>query len=698
MDDNERKNLIERRLKICIDSGVCRLDLSNAGLRTVPDSILMVPNLEQLNLSNNYLEELPDFLFELVNLRVLSLQNNLLKTIPSGIRRLTNLVRADFNDNNIERIEDGLGDIDSLTTLYLGRNKLSSLPTSLANLSNLKVLSLVGNRLNIPIEILKGSIGGLKNYLYSLEEGDKYTLHEAKLLIVGEGHVGKTELSRSVLGLSHIDRPKTTEGISILRWTVNPGEQEYIINLWDFGGQEIYHATHQYFLTKKAVYVLVWTARTDDDFFNFDYWLNIIGLLSDSSPLIIVQNKCDERTKEIDTSRITRQFNNVVGFFNISAINDTGVNELRRQIVKEVEKLDHFNQVVPLAWVRIREHLEQTNKPYMSYCEYLVVCENYGLNKNKAEWLSEYFHVLGVFLHFSDNLILSEILFIKPEWATASVYILFDDAEVKEKGGFFTNRTLKRVWENYPVDKHPALLELIKKFELCFEIKQSGGYIVPARLPAIPPKTIQRLECELSYKYEYQFMPSGIIERCIVRLNRLIYKNNYWKNGVIISRGDTYAFIESDRYARSISISLSGTSKSELLTIIRNEMDQIHQSLNYPQVKERVPCVCHDCKISTPYYFDMSILERAKSKGKNTIECRNSFESVNVRSILGGIDGTIESKENELIELLNKLVDKFDTVESLGQKVNNTIEFKPNICGVGVNLNYLIEKVLKKKA
>ncbi|MBT2788066.1 MULTISPECIES: COR domain-containing protein [unclassified Halomonas] len=698
MDDNKLERLIDTRLQNCLSGGGIRLDLSKLGLREVPNSVLRVPDLEVLNLSTNYIEELPDFLFDLKNLKVVSLQNNRIKTIPFGIRRLRNLVRIDFNDNDIRTIEDGLGDIDSLSTIYLGRNALTSLPPSLANLNNLKVLSVVGNNLNIPFEILNGSIDGLKNYLHAIDEGEKYTLCEAKLLIVGEGNVGKTELCRSVLGVSHDDKPPSTEGISILRWTVTPEDQEYVVNLWDFGGQEIYHSTHQYFLTKKSVYVLLWTARTDDDFLNFDYWLNIVNLLSDSSPLIVVQNKCDERTKEIDTSRITKQFDNIVGFFNISALNDSGVDELKKQIVKQVEKLDHFNQIVPVAWVLIREHLENTNKAYMSYSEYFEVCASFGLNKRKAEWLSEYFHVLGVFLHFSENLILSEIVFLKPEWATASAYILFDDKEVIDGGGFFTNRTLKRVWKDYPVEKHPALLELLKKFELCFEIKNSGSYIVPTRLPAAPPRVLKKPEQELSYKYEYQFMPAGIIERSIIRLHRLIHNSSYWKNGVLISKEDTYALIESDRFGRNISVTLEGSSKAELLTIIRNEIDQIHQSLNHPKVTERIPCVCVECiDSSAPYHFDMSILKRARSKRKKTIECRKSFESVDIRSILGGIDGTLESKENDIIEMLNQLVDKFDTKESLEQKINSSLHLKPSIFGVGVNLNYLIEKVLKKK-
>jgi Miro-like protein. len=59
------------------------------------------------------------------------------------------------------------------------------------------------------------------------------------------------------------------------------------MNIWDFGGQEIYHATHQFFLTKRSLYILVADTRKEDT--DFYYWLNVVELLSDNSPLLIVK-------------------------------------------------------------------------------------------------------------------------------------------------------------------------------------------------------------------------------------------------------------------------------------------------------------------------------------------------------------------------------------------------------------------------
>ena len=63
----------------------------------------------------------------------------------------------------------------------------------------------------------------------------------------------------------------------------------FILNIWDFGGQEIYHATHQFFLTRRSLYVVVLDTRKEDS--DLHYWLEIIALLSDNSPTLIIKNE-----------------------------------------------------------------------------------------------------------------------------------------------------------------------------------------------------------------------------------------------------------------------------------------------------------------------------------------------------------------------------------------------------------------------
>ncbi|MCP4155921.1 MAG: hypothetical protein GY757_49810 [bacterium] len=55
-----------------------------------------------------------------------------------------------------------------------------------------------------------------------------------------------------------------THGINIQPWNIKPDDKEIKINLWDFGGQEIMHATHQFFLSKRSLYILVLDGRKDE--------------------------------------------------------------------------------------------------------------------------------------------------------------------------------------------------------------------------------------------------------------------------------------------------------------------------------------------------------------------------------------------------------------------------------------------------
>ena len=77
-------------------------------------------------------------------------------------------------------------------------------------------------------------------------------VHEAKLLILGEVGAGKTSLANKLINANYTLREeKSTHGINVLKFLPFPveGDRQFKVNIWDFGGQEIYHATHKFFLT-----------------------------------------------------------------------------------------------------------------------------------------------------------------------------------------------------------------------------------------------------------------------------------------------------------------------------------------------------------------------------------------------------------------------------------------------------------------
>ncbi len=142
-------------------------------------------------------------------------------------------------------------------------------------------------------------------------------MYEAKLLIVGEEKAGKTTLANKIQNPQYQlqENQPSTEGIDVIKWSFPlDNEREFKVNIWDFGGQEIYHATHQFFLTKRSLYTLVAdTCKKDTDFY---YWLNVVELLSDNSPLLIVKNEKQDCQREREI-RIRVAGNNKRNFLTI---------------------------------------------------------------------------------------------------------------------------------------------------------------------------------------------------------------------------------------------------------------------------------------------------------------------------------------------------------------------------------------------
>ena len=346
-----------------------------------------------------------------------------------------------------------LKDLTGLTQLDLSNNKISKLPASILEL-DLQIkwendfrggIILEDNPLESPpIEIVKQGREAVKNYFASIKTEETTRLYEAKLLIVGQGGVGKTYLMNRLI---KNETPETvsTEGIEIEKWYLDTDvAKNFRINFWDFGGQDIYHATHQFFLTKRSLYLFVWEARKDDDLLSFDYWLSIISLLSDQSPVLMVMGKSDERTKHIDEPSLKNSFPNIVNFHRVSAIKGDGIPGLISDIKAQVAQLGHIGDTLPAVWQDIRLKLEESDKNFISFSDYIAICKEFGQDEKQADYLSDYFHDLGVFLHFKDSPILDEIVFLKPDWATNAVYKVVDTREIQEDYGKFNFKQLKK--------------------------------------------------------------------------------------------------------------------------------------------------------------------------------------------------------------------------------------------------------------
>jgi internalin A len=631
------------------------LYLNNNQLINLPASIGELINLDSLHLNSNCLMNLPEPIKKLANLSLLNFDSNLLINIEPEIGELTNLSSLHLQGNQLTKLPAEIGKLSRLRSLYLKNNQLESLPAEIGRLRKLEVLDLEGNfSLSLSPEIRGRGCREIINFYRQQLEQKTDRLYEAKLLIIGEGGAGKTTLAKKIQSIDYqLEEEVSTQGIDVIRWQfLLDNGKKFRVNIWDFGGQEIYHTTHQFFLTKRSLYTLVVDTRKEDT--DFYYWLNVVELLSDQSPLLIIKNEKQERKREINERQLRGEFTNLKETISTNLATKRGLPEILTQIKHYISNLPHVGIELPKTWVKVREALERESRNYISLDEYLNLCENNGFTRrNDKLQLSGYLHDLGVCLHFQEDDLLIKTVILKPTWGTDAVYKVLDNPLVIKNQGRFTRDDLRNIWHE---DKYSSmqseLLQLMMNFKLCYEIPNSPKtYIAPQLLTPNQPDYAWDESENLLLRYEYEFMPKGILTLFVVEMHAWIEQQScVWKSGVVLIKDDARAEVtELYRYHKGeIRIRVSGRQQRNLLTTIRYELDKIHDSYNSSEdrlnkvqrlkYKTLVPCNCLVCKSSqSPHFYQLEILHNFQNKRLAKNQCQISGDMVKVIGLIDDI-------------------------------------------------------------
>ncbi len=679
LGDNLLKELPETFAEL---TSLQRLYLGGNQLKNLPDSFSELKNLQRCYLSNNQLATLPETFSQLEKLQLLDLRSNQIVGLPNGFGNLTELEYLDLGKNEIRVLLAEVANLHKLELLDLSANRLRDISPEIANIESLQYLYLKDNPIDTPpLEIANRGIISIRNYFKALAKAEeKDFLYEMKLLLVGEGRVGKTSLSKSLTKKDYeLEDEQSTEGIDVKTWMIPKEElslqKDFRLNIWDFGGQEIYHATHQFFLTKRAIYLLVTEPRKEDKHEDFYYWLNIISLLGGDSPVIMVLNKCDQPTKELPIKEYRKHFENIVSLERVSCKPDyrDTIEALKGKIkgmLKNRQLLPHIGTPLPKVWVDIRKKLEQfkeEGKNYIDFEEYLGICQKYHLNETSAFFISEFFHDLGVILHFKDDEDLKKRIFLNHDWVTKGVYNVLDNQRIKDKHGHFTDSDLSHIWrdEEYWENKQ-ELLSLMKnhKFELCFELSP-GHYLAPQLLNVdeVPYEWRTNLD-NFHFEYRYPFMPKGMLTRLIVKLHPFIHEGTNWRYGVLLEYKDTRALVREQYFDRKIHIILEGSFKKEMLRMIRQTIEEIHADVNNLAMTEWISCNCPECADSKdPHFFEFSELQMYHEQRERHIKCSHNYiKNVEVEALIHQVVKT--ERKNKLSKYIEgQIVDLYSEIE-----------------------------------
>lgn len=669
------------------------LDLSDNQLTKLPSEVFQLTKLNRLILVSNKLCKLPPEICKLKNLEVLDLRSNKLITIPPELFQLRNLKKLYLWNNQIATLPSEISQLENLEVLALSRNRFTALPSTICHLTKLEELRIDDNPLTTPPpEIAEKGIEEIRQYFEALHK-DMQPLNEVKLILVGEGAAGKTSLVRRLLNQSFDKNENTTHGISIQGWEQEVGGRKIRINIWDFGGQQIQHATHQFFLSKRSLYVLVLDGRRNE---RAEYWLRHIEAFGGSSPVLVVLNKMDSNPSfDVNRSFLREKYPSIHDFFPTSCETDKGIPQFKEALLDDLDKVEMIGISWPGSWFAVKRRLEQMDKPYISAEEYKGYCAEAGITEEQSrELLVDFLHDLGVAVHFKD-FILDAMHVLNPVWVTNAVYKIITAEGMADSKGFLCLQCLGKILPpgkddklSYPPETYPYIMRLMQKFELCYPVG-NDTVLIPQLLPVPESEFAFDYKNALSFVLYYpDFLPPSVFPRFMVKVYRDIEDNLRWRTGVVLEdkQRSVRAVIKADIEARRINIWVQGERRREYLHYLRYTLADINSSFEKLTASERVPMPDEPVRTA-----DYETLRKCAERGIERYMPEGSDKDYSVHELLG----LVQPKDiDELVRLGEKTGLNADEKESWGKWLNGIVEPRITILGITFNLQWAFDKLL----
>eukprot|EP01125_Pyxidicula_operculata_P006879 TRINITY_DN2359_c0_g1_i1.p1 TRINITY_DN2359_c0_g1~~TRINITY_DN2359_c0_g1_i1.p1 ORF type:complete len:1423 (+),score=357.36 TRINITY_DN2359_c0_g1_i1:201-4271(+) len=500
-------------------------------------------HLTHLYIESMDLEELPPALDLLVNLEALYLGDNRLTHLPESLSLLApNLVVLKCDHNMIKALPNCLAIMKELTTLIANDNHIIEIPVSaILSLSKLTQFTILPTsdykikRPTIPAKVVKDERDrntgtAVLNYMKEIFSGGYRVVNRCKLMFVGDGGVGKTSLAASFKEYADeskdkkkdkkLNQPKepnvATDGIDVNSIFIEPFGKKLVVSkgdkkriefsMWDFAGQEVYYATHQFFLNEEAIYIVVCNMEDEKEqaFGRVEYWLQSISNRAPKAPTIIVcthwdyekrqkQPKYWKNFKDNLNARFKEKFVTLIDVYPVSNESKQGVEDILKGLVKialsnRYKKRLGLEEERPTTWLMLESFAKALKTKlvvpvveWKTWCE-LAMNECNLKTEQSVRYATEYLHQVGVVVWFdSPNQdtsplgSLSDKVILDSEWLTevfSSVVSAKFDPRFGMSGtirqGILQHKDLSMIWRapKFPSYTHPFLLAVLQKFEV----------------------------------------------------------------------------------------------------------------------------------------------------------------------------------------------------------------------------------------
>lgn len=497
-----------------------------------------------------------------------------------------------------------------------------------------------------PVEFAMESPEAVRDYFEELGE-DGRKLNEVKVVFLGEASSGKTSLVKQLMGEQFDHKESQTHGIRIRKMDFAMSDGDTVAaHLWDFGGQEVMHATHQFFLSQRSVYVLLLNSRNDDQ---AEKWLKYAASFGGRSPVLVVLNKIDENPSfEVNRKTLREKYPQIREFYRLSCKDQAGIDDFREALRREIENADTRRTPFPAHWLAVKEHFANMKADYIESEEYQRECEKAGVTRAfSQDVLLKFLHDLGLVINFR-NLKNFDTQILNPLWLTNGVYRIINSVRVAETGGLLHENEFDEVINDpryreentsekpfhYPKNKLQYIVRVMQEFELCFHLN-AHTYVVPQLLPVQEPD-VPMEGAVLRFVIHFpDFLPDSLFPRLMVKLHTYIEGDRRWRTGMVLHQPNIFkasARVRWDKEDRKILVDVCGEERRRFLSFIRETVKEIVETFSSLSYSELVPIP--DSTDTEEYEY----LVEAEKAGEKEVFVKSLKKRVSIADLLNGVE------------------------------------------------------------
>ncbi|CAG5136337.1 unnamed protein product, partial [Candidula unifasciata] len=474
-------------------------------------SRLLFPNISELNLSGNQLLSLPPDIGELSNLRILSLKGNTkLRELPPKLGLLKSLWKLDLE----------MCPLDGAIQDYMLNSRF-------------------------PVKDILGFLQSV------LEESTEYNC--MNLMLVGYHKIGKTSLLQRLCEKGKLPQKAThwmdrvnkqeskkqatllsTVGIDINELVLEKRSKGPVVfRTWDFGGQREYYATHQYFLSPRSLYLVVWSIIDGErGVESLLQWLVNIQARAPGAPVVIVGTHLDilhdkttrrnypEDFEESMKLLIQKMFlsnpepdksglPNILTAVNVSCKTGENIKMLVDVIYENAFELKHprsrtqflVKQKIPRKYLLLQEivrelaleRLKDLKEPVLNRSKYTLCVLNKMMERGatfrdveELEQATRFLHENGVLFHY-DDLPLRDLFFLDPQWLCDQLARVITVKEINNfaQRGVMKLKNLEVLFKSNMMEMEHSevyITNLLNKFEVALQFDEEH-LLLPSLLP-----------------------------------------------------------------------------------------------------------------------------------------------------------------------------------------------------------------------